>query len=271
LAIADLYFFKGGEHKRKVKEWERIRGKGEWHFIIKHGVLWWGLATVVLFSFVMSFMPWEASFLSILKESLVVFSLGSIVWGAFMCFVVEKSYRKHVSPRVSSAFRSLKNGMGILIPLILGLNFLIPNAFPFDEKPKSTGGEIEELVLTPEQMKKYAASYKDHYVLHIRKVINHYLSGKLVGGDNYKDLKAIDQEYLKSKFVVLSINNSLMGGRDISIISQKKPDKIFKVWVYGNAGAYELRAFDVEELSKEEIRKIKIMFKRYLHDKELAL
>lgn len=170
-----------------------------------------------------------------------------------------------------SNFHSWGDMTKILILIILGLSFFITNAFPLDEKPKPSDGEIKELVLTPEQMKKYAFTYKDPYVLHIRKVINNYLSGKLVGDDNYKDLKAVDQEYLKSKFVVLSVENSLMGGCDISLISQKKPDKIFWAWVYRTGGEYELRAFEVEEHTDEEIRNIRIKFRRYLQDKNLAL
>ena len=95
--------------------------------------------------------------------------------------------------------------------------------------------------------------------------------GKLEGYDNYKALKAVDQEYLKNKFIVLSIENALMGGKEISSLSQKKPDKIFIAWVYKAGGVYELRAFDAKELSDEEIKNIRIMYKRFLEDKNLAL
>lgn len=161
--------------------------------------------------------------------------------------------------------------IGILIFLILGLGLFVRNAFTLDEKPKPGKEEVKELVLTPDQMKKYASTYKDPYVLHVRKVINNWLGGKLVGDDNYKALKAVDREYLRNKFIVLSIENSLMGGKEISLISQKKPDKIFTAWVYQAGGVYELRAFDVQELTEEEIRNIKITFRRFLQDKTLAL
>ena len=188
-----------------------------------------------------------------------------------MWLVNEKTYKKHVSSKFDSNFRPLRNGMRILIFLILGLSFFVANAFALDEKSKPGGEGIKELVLTPEQMKKYASTYKDPYVLHIRKVINSYLREKPEGDDNYEALKALDQEYLKNKFVVLSIADSMMGGKEISLISQKKPDKIFKVWVYKAKGKYELRSFDVEELPDEKVRRIKIMFRRYFEDKELAL
>lgn len=136
---------------------------------------------------------------------------------------------------------------------------------------KPGGEEIKEHVLTPEQMERYAASYKDPYVLHIRKVINNYLRGKPEGHDHYEDLRAVDQEYLKNKFVLLSFNDALMGGKEILLISQKKQDKIFRVWVFKTGVKYEVRSFDVEELSNEQVQKIKIMFKRFLQDKNHAL
>lgn len=177
------------------------------------------------------------------------------------------SYIGRFAPKCSSC-RAM---IGILIFLILGFGLFVRNAFTLDEKPKPGKEEVKELVLTPDQMKRYASTYKDPYVLHIRKVINNYLSGKLVGGDHYKDLKAVDQEYLKNKFIVLSVENSLMGGRDISLISQKKPDKIFWAWVYKTEGGYELRAFEVEEHTEEEMKNIRIRARRFLEDKNLAL
>lgn len=83
--------------REKIKKWEGIRAKGKWHFIIKYGVLFWGLGTAVLFSLVMSFVLWEDPFLSILKESLMLFPLGGIAWGAVMWFVNKKSYKKNMS------------------------------------------------------------------------------------------------------------------------------------------------------------------------------
>jgi len=60
----------------KFEKWGRIRVKGKWDFIIKYGFLLWGLGTAVLFSLVVSFMQWEASFLSISKESSGALSTG---------------------------------------------------------------------------------------------------------------------------------------------------------------------------------------------------
>jgi hypothetical protein len=179
----------------------------------------------------------------------------------------------HSSLKLSTGtpLQIVQSGRKIIIVVILGLICADTNAFSVDKELKPSKEEVKEMVLTPDQMKKYASTYKDPYVLHIRKAINSFLSGKLIGRDSYKDLKAVDQEYLKNKFIVLSVENSLMGGRDISLISQKKSDKIFWAWVYKTEGGYELRAFEVEEHTDEEIKNIRIRAKRFLEDKNLAL
>jgi hypothetical protein len=171
----------------------------------------------------------------------------------------------------NSHYKLLGNTVGILTFLILGLSFIVAPAFPRDEQSKSAKEEVKEMVLTPDQMKQYAAAYKDPYILYIRKAINNYLARKLEGNDNYEALEKVDPVYLKNRFIVLSIEDSLMGGREILLISQKKPDKIFYAWVYKAGDTYELRSFDAKELSDEEIKNIRIMYRRFLQDKDLAL
>ncbi len=161
--------------------------------------------------------------------------------------------------------------MKMLTALIFGLTVLSINSFALDTATQPINGEIKEVVLTQEEMKKYASVYRDPYVRHVRKAINNCHKKKYEGDDDCEAIKAIDQEYLKNKFIVLSCNQSLMGGRSISLISQKKPDKIFKVWVYRGDDDYQLRTINVEVLTDEQIRKIKIAYARFLQDKKLAL
>ena len=161
--------------------------------------------------------------------------------------------------------------MKMLITFILGLTVLSINSFALDTSTKPINEEILETAPTREDMKRYASTYRDPYVRHIRKAINNCLKKKYEGDDNCEAIRAIDQEYLKNKFFVFSYNYSLMGGRFISLISQKKPDKIFSIWVYKGTGDYELRAIVVKVLSEEQILKIKITCARFLTDKKLAL
>ena len=36
--------------RNKSEKWEKLRAKGKWNFILKYGVLLWGVGTAVLFS-----------------------------------------------------------------------------------------------------------------------------------------------------------------------------------------------------------------------------
>jgi len=161
--------------------------------------------------------------------------------------------------------------MKMLITFIFGLTVLSINSFALNAATQPINREIKEVVVTQEEMKRYASVYQDPYVRHIRKPINNCFKKKYEGDDDCEAIRAIDQEYLKNKFIVCSYNQHLMGGRSISLISQKKPDKIFKVWVYRGDGVYQLRTIDVEVLTDEEIREIKIAYARFLKDKKLAL
>ena len=162
--------------------------------------------------------------------------------------------------------------MKALILLNFGLTVLPIYSFALDSSTKPVNKEISEITPTQEEMKRYASIYRDPYVRHIRRAINNCLRKKYEGYDNWKAIRAIDQEYLKNKFIVYSYEQHFLGGRSISLISQKKPDKIFSVWVYrGGEGDYQLRHISIEVLTDEQIQVIKIACARFLKDKKLAL
>jgi hypothetical protein len=81
----------------RFAKWERLRAKGKWDFIVKYGVLGWGVTTGVLFSIIFPWMlpfPNKPSFWLMLPLSLVLFPLGGVAWGYFMWIFSEKAYRK---------------------------------------------------------------------------------------------------------------------------------------------------------------------------------
>lgn len=80
--------------QRKFEKWERTRSKGKWNFIIKYGVVFWGLLTAVLCSLFISLVLRKASFFEILPLSLVLFPIGGIAWGLAMWNYTEKIYHK---------------------------------------------------------------------------------------------------------------------------------------------------------------------------------
>ena len=151
--------------------------------------------------------------------------------------------------------------------------------------PPASG--IEELKFTEEELKWYYSSYKNPYVLHIRKALNGYLSGTnegmdtpdlVIKADTSDDgtvggLSSFGNDYYKSKFIVFAINDSVTGGKTINIVFQDKPDKLFNAWVYKLAdGTYDLRGFwQNKEFTPEKMKDINIQFREYMEDKEHAL
>lgn len=60
--------------QKRFEKWERTRSKGKWNFVLKYGVLFWGLGTAVLFSLFIPIVSRKESFLGVLPFALVVFS-----------------------------------------------------------------------------------------------------------------------------------------------------------------------------------------------------
>ena len=147
--------------------------------------------------------------------------------------------------------------------------------------------EPEELKFTEEELKGYYSSYKNPFVLHIRKALNGYLSGTnegidmpdlVIKADISEDgtiggLSSFSSDYYKSKFIVFAINDSVIGGKMINIVFQDKPDKLFNAWVYKLAGgSYDFRGFwQNKEFTPDKMKNINIQFKAYLEDKKHAL
>jgi hypothetical protein len=68
----------------KFAKWEKIRQKGKLNFIIKYGVLMWGIGSAILSAFICSIIG-DNSFLSLLPIYLITFPIcGGIFFGYFM-------------------------------------------------------------------------------------------------------------------------------------------------------------------------------------------
>lgn len=145
---------------------------------------------------------------------------------------------------------------------------------------------VEPIVFTKEQLEQYYPVYKNPYVIHIRKVLNGYIDGSNIGMESPEDviekgelngaivgLSAFDKKYYESKFIVYMINDSVAGGKQVSIIFQDKPDKLFDVWVYKlSTGDYDLRAFWQDpKYPEEKMREIQIQYETLLNDKNYSI
>jgi len=145
--------------------------------------------------------------------------------------------------------------------------------------------KIQEIHFTEEELKSYYSSYDNPFVLHIRKALDNYLAGTNEGinplaikvnkseDSTIDGLDSFSKDYYKSRFIVFAINNNEFGGKNISIVFQDKPDKLFNAWVYQLPdGTYELRAFwQNKSFTETEMKKIQKEYKIYLEDKEHAL
>jgi hypothetical protein len=164
-------------------------------------------------------------------------------------------------------------------------------SFPVEE-------HIQELEFTQEQLEQYYEVYKNPYVLHVRKALNGYLKGTNEGiefpesvieahtlekapsesGIENADsapagLDSFSKDYYQSKFVVMAINDGVMGGKIINIIFQDRPDKLFDVWIYQMAeGDYDFRGiWQNINFTGEKLDNFVKSYKKYIEDKEHSL
>jgi hypothetical protein len=145
---------------------------------------------------------------------------------------------------------------------------------------------IEELKTSAEEMESYYRVYKNPFVIYLRKALNAYFAHDSSGVDIARvavdkderegiisGLDSFDKSYYRSKFVVITINDSMAGGKDIQILFQDKPDRIFYAWVYQLAtGEYELRGFNSKEsFDPEAMKDMTNAYKDLIFDKEHSL
>ncbi|MEI8361589.1 MAG: hypothetical protein WCG01_05645, partial [bacterium] len=117
---------------------------------------------------------------------------------------------------------------------------------------------IAEETLSAADLKTMYGLFNDPYVIHIRKALNGYLAGTNIGLADPKNviakrsdgklvygLSAFSKVYYKSKYFVWQIDKYVKGGKDVTIIFQDKPDRIFHAWIdyTTNNNQYVLRGF----------------------------
>jgi len=83
---------------RSRREWEKLRIEGKSHFVIKSGVLRWGLSTAILYTLYLHLLEngWTLSGNIISKAVLafLLFPIGGYFWGIWVWSWQEKKYRK---------------------------------------------------------------------------------------------------------------------------------------------------------------------------------
>ncbi len=155
----------------------------------------------------------------------------------------------------------------------------IPSAQP---TPTSTPAAN---VFTQEQLEQYYRVYENPYVIHIRTALDGYLDGSNRGIEDESvirsqtsmemiyGLDSFDRSYYKSKFIVLSVKEVMWGGKEITLLFQEKPDRIFTAWVYQlDSGEYTLRSFwEDQDITDVMLQPTIEQFGPLLNDREHAI
>lgn len=80
------------------KKWEETREAGRASFVLRYGVLAWGVTTGLLFTLIRVLEEGaDANVPLTLATSLLLFPLGGILWGHFMWWFCEKLRRRRLS------------------------------------------------------------------------------------------------------------------------------------------------------------------------------
>ena len=187
----------------------------------------------------------------------------------------------------------IKIGIGVII---LGVLFFIkenkssPNPIP--SPPTSTIAHLKDELCkvgaysTPlaQEISFNEEVVKDRFVQYLRIALNNWLSGKydtisnprlsnqceyggLVDGlqcpdtvftDSSYGISKIEQDYLKSKFIVFQTDPAPFGGESIVLMFKDKPDKVFYAWVYryydkDPSDPNDIRGFDLRALNEYDL------------------
>jgi hypothetical protein len=76
---------------------DKIRKLGRGKFVLRYGVLGWGISTAILFSLIMGFTEGWDGFVFKLIPALIIFPLGGFVWGRLMWAFLERTDKRAVS------------------------------------------------------------------------------------------------------------------------------------------------------------------------------
>ena len=80
--------------KNKFARWEKLRVKGKWNYIIKYGMLYFGLMMAVLVSFINPLILGGDISISRIIMSFILFPLAGIGWGAITWWNMERKYSR---------------------------------------------------------------------------------------------------------------------------------------------------------------------------------
>ena len=104
---------------------------------------------------------------------------------------------------------------------------------------------------------------------YLRTLFDSYIKNSGGTEQERQRLSKWNKDYFRSKFIVMSRSDNTFGGTSITILFQDLPDKLFVAWVYpeGSNKQLVLRKFDVGDFSAEDIKRIKVRYKKLIEDR----
>ena len=130
-----------------------------------------------------------------------------------------------------------------------------------------------EAQFTAEQLEDYYLVYKNPDVRYLRTVFDAYLNNSGGTEEEHQQLQKWNKDYFRSKFIVMSRDDSPFGGALITILFQDRADKIFVAWVYpeGDNKKLALRRFEIGHFSDEDVKRTRVRYKKLMEDKVHAM
>ena len=120
-------------------------------------------------------------------------------------------------------------------------------------------------------LKDYYLVYENKAVAHVRAVLDRYLKNPSKLDNETENFKGLEKGYLNSRFNVLSQDPDMFGNTHILLVAVDKPDAVFQAIVYTGNG-YRLDHFAKDDrFNEEDMRRIRIRYKKFLDDTKHSL
>ena len=122
--------------------------------------------------------------------------------------------------------------------------------------------------ITEEDLASFHKCQLDPFCRHLRLALDGYLDNSNQGmqspsfviaphlSEGSSGLGSFDKDYYRSRFVVISIEGALCGGKLLTVLFREKPDKLFCGWIYklGDGAGYDLRGWWEKPTDKEGLK-----------------
>jgi hypothetical protein len=79
------------------EKWAKFSKLGRTQYVLRYGVLGWGVSTAILFALIQGYLHGWDGFLFQLIPALILFPLGGILWGRYMWKLLERTHAKAVT------------------------------------------------------------------------------------------------------------------------------------------------------------------------------